>query len=117
MTVPVFLRIVSLSLLTVASPWLRAADVPPTPAAPMSVPADDLRHTRGEIRKIDAAQGRITLKHEDLRNLGMPGMTMSFKVLKPEWLNGLQAGDAVVFVAESRSGGLVVTEIRKASAP
>lgn len=116
MTLTAFLRIVFLSMPAIASPWLRAADAP-APVAPVTVPADDLRHTRGEIRKIDAAQGRITLKHEDLRNLGMPGMTMSFKVLKPEWLNGLQAGDAVVFVAERQSGGLVVTEIRKASAP
>jgi Cu(I)/Ag(I) efflux system protein CusF len=36
---------------------------------------------QGEVRKIDEAAGKVTLKHGPIRNLGMDvGMTMVFRV-------------------------------------
>ena len=74
--------------------------------------AADNRFTHGEIRKVDAAQGRLTIKHGDIKNLGMPGMTMVFKAANPQFLN-VKAGDQVVFVAEMMNGVLTVTALRK----
>lgn len=69
--------------------------------------------TSGEVRKVDAEQGKVTLKHEPIANLDMPAMTMVFRVATPEMLKDLKAGDKVQFRAESANGGIVVTHIQK----
>lgn len=71
--------------------------------------------TRGEVRKIDAANGKITLKHEAITNLDMPPMTMVFRVEPADLLKDLQPGDKVQFHAENASGAIVVTHIQKGS--
>ena len=67
--------------------------------------------TAGEIRKVDADQGKVTIKHEPIQNLDMPAMTMVFRAAKPEMLKDVKAGDKVQFRAESVAGAFVVTEI------
>ena len=71
--------------------------------------------TAGEVRKIDAEQGKITLKHEAITNLDMPGMTMVFRAADPALLKNLNVGDKVRFHAESRDGAIVVTQIQAGS--
>lgn len=34
--------------------------------------------TEGVVKKVDKAQGKLTIKHGPLDNLGMPAMTMVF---------------------------------------
>jgi Cu(I)/Ag(I) efflux system periplasmic protein CusF len=65
--------------------------------------------TAGVIRKVDAAQGTVTIAHEDIKNLSMPKMTMTFKARDPAWLKKMKEGDAIRFVAENQKGELVVT--------
>ena len=36
--------------------------------------------SEGVVKKVDKAQGKLTIKHGPLENLGMPGMTMVFRV-------------------------------------
>lgn len=60
--------------------------------------------SEGEIRKVDAAAGKITIKHGPLENLGMPGMTMVFRVKDSAWLEQLKAGDKIRFQAEKVNG-------------
>jgi Cu(I)/Ag(I) efflux system protein CusF len=36
--------------------------------------------TVGESRKIDPANGKVTIRHEEIENLDMPRMTMAFQV-------------------------------------
>jgi Cu(I)/Ag(I) efflux system protein CusF len=67
--------------------------------------------TEGEVRKIDKDNQKITLKHGDIKNLDMPGMTMVFKVTDPALLDKVQVGNKVRFVAEKADGALVVTAI------
>lgn len=69
--------------------------------------------TAGEVRKVDAAQSKVTLKHEAIGNLDMPAMTMVFRVAQPDMLKNLNVGDKVQFHAESVNGALVVTHIQK----
>lgn len=85
-----------------------------TPVAGHSAdsPAAD-RYTVGEIRKVDTVQGKLTIRHGDIKNLGMPGMTMNFKVKEPAMLGQVQVGDAVRFVVERENGVLVITELQK----
>lgn len=70
--------------------------------------------TPGEVRKVDAAQGKVTIKHEAIANLDMPPMTMVFRADKPDLLKDLKAGDKVRFRAESVAGTMVVTQIETA---
>jgi Cu/Ag efflux protein CusF len=68
--------------------------------------------SEGEVRRIDAANGKITLRHGPIANLDMPPMTMVFRVQSPEMLSALKVGDKVKFRAEDRNGALIVTEIQ-----
>lgn len=67
----------------------------------------------GEVKKIDSAQAKITLKHGPIDNLEMPAMTMVFRVKPASLLTGLAVGDEVEFSAEMIEGFYVVTALRK----
>ncbi|MBU6436567.1 MAG: copper-binding protein [Betaproteobacteria bacterium] len=79
-----------------------------------AAPANAADMTEGVVRKVDMEGGKITLKHGEIKNLQMPGMTMVFKAENPKLLDGLAAGDKVRFTAENRQGALIVTQIEKA---
>jgi Cu/Ag efflux protein CusF len=69
--------------------------------------------SEGEIRKVDAAAGKVTLKHGPIANLDMPPMTMAFDVKDRTALDGLKVGDKVRFRAEMDGKNYVVTRIEK----
>jgi len=69
--------------------------------------------TAAEVRKVDQELGKVTLKHGDIKNLGMPGMTMVFKVKDPMMLKDVAAGEKVMFTAERINGDITVTSIEK----
>jgi Cu(I)/Ag(I) efflux system protein CusF len=68
--------------------------------------------TEGEVRKIDKANKKITLKHGAIKNLDMPPMTMVFQASDPSLLDKVKVGDKVRFVAANPGGKLTVTEIQ-----
>jgi Cu/Ag efflux protein CusF len=68
----------------------------------------------GEVRKVDKAAGKITIKHGPLQNLDMPAMTMVFRVKDPAWLDQIQAGDKILFLAEQVNGALTVVRYESA---
>ena len=68
--------------------------------------------TEGEIRKVDKDTKKITIKHGEIKNLDMPGMTMLFQVKDPAMLDMVKPGDKVKFKAEKAGGGIMVTEIQ-----
>jgi Cu/Ag efflux protein CusF len=67
-----------------------------------------------EVRKIDTENKKLTLKHDEIANLGMPAMTMVFRVKDPAMLDKLKTGDKVKFKAEQIDGAIVVTAIEPA---
>lgn len=69
--------------------------------------------SEGEIKKVDKDGGKLTIKHGDLKNLGMPGMTMVFRTKDAAMLEQVKQGDKVRFVAEKVDGALTVTAIEK----
>lgn len=69
--------------------------------------------TKGEVTKIDEAAGKITLRHEPIKNLDMDSMTMVFRVSDPQMLKSVGVGDKVVFEADRVNGALTVTSIKK----
>jgi Cu(I)/Ag(I) efflux system protein CusF len=69
----------------------------------------------GEVRKIDEAAGKITLKHGPIKALEMDeGMTMVFRVGDSSMLKQVKVGDKVKFDAERVNGQITVTKIQKA---
>lgn len=66
---------------------------------------------QGEIRKIDKAAGKVTIKHGDIPSIEMPPMTMVFTVKDPTLLDGAKAGDKVRFDVVQDSGKLVLTRM------
>ena len=78
---------------------------------PMAASSD---MAEGEIRKVDMDTKKITIKHGEIKNLDMPGMTMVFQVKDPAMLEKVKAGDKVRFKAEKAGGAMVVTDIQSA---
>lgn len=67
--------------------------------------------TDAEVRKVDQAAGKLTLRHGEIRNLGMPPMTMVFKVNEVASLAALAPGDKVRFKAILDGGTLTASNI------
>ena len=67
--------------------------------------------TAGEVRRVDKATGRVTIRHERIVNLNMPPMTMVFRVADKGMLNTLRPGDRILFRAEENNGVLTLTGI------
>ena len=86
------------------------AQTAPAASGAMQMSADAM--TDGEVRKVDKENKKITLKHGEIKNLEMPGMTMVFQVKYPAMLDMVKPGDKVMFKAEKANGALVVTEIQ-----
>ena len=75
-------------------------------------PAQTAEMSQAEVRRVDIANQKITLKHGEIKNLDMPGMTMVFVAKDPTMLVNLKAGDKVVFTAEKINSAFVVTQIK-----
>ena len=67
--------------------------------------------SEGEVRRIDKAARKITLRHGPLKNLDMPAMTMVFQVQNAALLDKVKAGDKVRFTAEKLEGGFTITAL------
>lgn len=64
--------------------------------------------TEAEVRKVDKAAKKITLKHGEIKNLDMPPMTMVFQVKDAALLDKVKAGDKVRFTADKVGGAYIV---------
>jgi Cu/Ag efflux protein CusF len=96
--------------LIACSAWAQSHDHPaPAVVAEASQPA---AMTEAEVRQIDKAAGKITLKHGEIRNLEMPAMTMAFAVKDPAMLEQVKVGDKVKFAAEKVGRAYTVTVIQ-----
>ena len=108
MKLPLIAILASLALAPSAFAQTKASATAAQPAAPGAV-AD---MSEGEVRKVDAAALKLTLKHGEIKNLDMPPMTMVFAVKDKALLDKVKAGDKVRFKAVNEGGKLTVTEIR-----
>ena len=70
-------------------------------------------YVNAEVRKIDAENGKLTLKHEALKQFNMPGMTMAFRVTESAMLNTLAVGDKVRFIPDKQNGQYLIKKIEK----
>ena len=66
----------------------------------------------GEVRRLDAEAGKITIKHGEISDLELPAMTLVYKI-DPALLANIKPGDKVKFTAKRDGGDYVVTKISK----
>ncbi len=96
--------------LAAGSVTIHAQDKPLMSAA--SVTTENMAD--GEIKKIDRENKKITIKHGELKNLDMLGMTMVFQIRDATILETFKAGDKVKFLADKLDGAFVVTDMQLA---
>jgi Cu/Ag efflux protein CusF len=81
----------------------------------IAINAASAQSADGEVKKIDEAAGKITLKHGPIKSLDMDeGMTMVFRAQDPAMLKQVKVGDKVKFDAARVDGKITVTKIQKA---
>ncbi|RQR32540.1 MULTISPECIES: copper-binding protein [unclassified Burkholderia] len=103
-----------------AVPALAAGDMPGMDMSGMKMSSGGAAEshaalTDAEVKKVDAASGKITLKHGALENVGMPPMTMAFKAKDAAMLAEVHAGDKVKVRVENVNGTLTIVRLVKAS--
>ena len=67
----------------------------------------------GEVKKIDKDAGKITIRHGEIKNLGMGAMTMVFRTKEASMLDQVKVGDKIKFAAEKVNGVITVTQLQK----
>lgn len=65
----------------------------------------------GEITKVDKDAGKLTIRHGELKNLGMPPMTMVFRTKNAAMVDQTAVGGKVRFVAEKVGGALTIVQL------
>ena len=66
--------------------------------------------TEGLVKKVDKDAGKVTIRHGPIEKLGMPQMTMIFRVKDPSMLDRLKEGDEIRFVADKVDGAFTVMQ-------
>jgi Cu/Ag efflux protein CusF len=69
--------------------------------------------TDGEVRKIDKAAGKITIKHGPMPKFDMPPMTMVYRMKDKAMLEQLKPGDKIKFDADGVGGEFTVLRLEK----
>lgn len=67
----------------------------------------------GTVKKIDEAQGKLTIDHGPIKKLDMDAMSMVFRAGDPAMLKGLKTGDKIKFDADRVNGQITVTKLQK----
>ena len=60
--------------------------------------------TLAEVRRVDASSRKVSLRHEEIKNLDMPPMSMVFQVRDGVSLDGLRVGQRIRFQAVQDKG-------------
>lgn len=71
------------------------------------------QQVNGTVKKIDEAQGKLTIDHGPIKNLDMEAMSMVFRAGDPAMLKGLKSGDKIKFDADRVNGQITVTKLQK----
>lgn len=105
------LTLFSAAVFLLTSAAAHAASEQVFPAQSALNQASAIGHAEGTIVGVDTEHARITLKHGAIRGLGMPAMTMVFRVADPAMLVGVKPGDTVAFSLTRVDNFFTVTQL------
>ena len=91
----------ALVILAIFFPQIRAATLAGSAAT---------YESRGSVVSLDEKANKITLKHEEIKDL-IPAMTMEFSVSSNEMLNNLRPGNRVRFTLSPQGADFVIENI------
>lgn len=74
----------------------------------------EARMVDGVIKKVDTSAAKVTVSHGPLTNLGMPAMTMAFRVKDAAWLGQMKDGDKIRFMADQVDGVFTIVHFKEA---
>ena len=69
--------------------------------------------TAGQVRKVDKAAGKVTIKHGAIPKFDMPPMTMAYRVKDKAMLERLKPGDKIKFDVDGVGGEFTVLRLEK----
>ncbi len=72
---------------------------------------------KGEVRRIDTENRKITIKHEAIPDLDMAAMTMAFRVADALSIDKLKAGDKIRFSLGKVEGKWLVVAMESDTSP
>lgn len=81
-------------------------------ATGISTAAIAVEYTKGVVKKVDLSAGKVTIAHEELKNLDMPAMTMVFRAEDAGILEKIKEGDQIEFVADRVKGKITIIELK-----
>jgi Cu/Ag efflux protein CusF len=65
----------------------------------------------GVVRQVKTSEGKVKVEHGPIDRLGMPAMTMMFRVEDPAQLTGLEKGIEIDFDVDNTSAGFTITRL------
>jgi len=68
----------------------------------------------GLAKRVGAVNGKVTVKHGDIKDLGMPARAMVFELKDPAWAPQPKPGQVIQFQAKDLGGGKLEIEVLQA---
>lgn len=81
------------------------------PATPSTT--TDTALANGTIKKVDRQTEMLTIEHGELKDVGMPAMTMAYKAKDAAMVTGVKEGEKVKFRLENLNGTYTITALKK----
>ena len=66
----------------------------------------------GEVQRLDVAAGKIAIKHDAIKELGLPAMTVVYEAA-PTLLTDIKPGDKVRFTVTRKDGKYLITALSR----
>ncbi|TCT07035.1 copper-binding protein [Paralcaligenes ureilyticus] len=67
----------------------------------------------GVVQKVDRQAGMVTIQHGELKNVGMPPMTMAYKAKDAAMVDRAKEGEKIRFRLEDLNGTYTITRLEK----
>lgn len=104
------LHVLAVAMLTISA-VAHSQTTPASASAASGAASAPASMTEGEVRKVDKEAGKVTLRHGPIGSLGMPAMTMVFRVADPKMLDQVKEGEKVRFSAARLNGAITLTNV------
>lgn len=102
-----FLSAAAISITLAAA--AQAQSMGPGPAPPAAASSTHLGV--GLVRSVDTKSRMVTIAHQAIASMGMPAMTMPFRLDDAISISSLKAGDTVAFVLAATAQGLAIMSL------
>jgi len=77
-----------------------------------AVHAQTVHRATGVVTKVDPASGKVTIKHDPVKSLNWPGMTMAFKAKDQAVLDKMKKDQKIEFGFIEQGKDYVVTDVK-----